>query len=135
MGVDIGDLINDGTGIRRSPVVEHLKTYSTPEIKSRDGKCTLKILSPARTILPMEWYEITLGQGGVLDTEPQPDGTWEHITVQDGNLLLTLDGQVMKVEEGDTIRFAPTVPHVIENPGPKPVRALMVMALPSQYNG
>ncbi|RED50777.1 helix-turn-helix domain-containing protein [Aestuariispira insulae] len=135
MGVDIADLVEGGKGAGRKQVIEHLKDYSTPEIRSRDGKCVLKILSPARTILPMEWYEVTMEPGGRLDTVPQPEGTWEHITVQEGQILLTLSDRVMEVQEGDTIRFGPTVAHEIENRGKKTVKALMVMALPSQYQG
>lgn len=135
LGVEISDLISGASEAVNSDVVEHMKVYSTPEIKSQDGKCLLRILNPARSALNMEWYELVYEPGGELDSDAHADGTWEHLTVLDGVLQVHVAGRVFTVEAGETLRYDVGQPHRISNASGAPARALLVVALPGQYSG
>lgn len=134
LGVEIGSLVDQVTPkAPRKGVIDHVKAYSTPVIKSADGLCELKILSPPRTILPAEWYELRMQPAGVLRSERHVDGTYEHLTCLDGGLVVRVGDLTVTVAEGETVRYYADQPRQMENHGTAPARALLVLALPSQY--
>lgn len=98
----------------------------TPEIRSEDGSCVLKILSPAERVGSVEWYELRVAPGGALRSEPHARGSMEHLTVIEGRLEVEAGDQHAVVEAGATARYPVDVPHCIRNPGKAPARALLV---------
>jgi transcriptional regulator with XRE-family HTH domain len=134
LGVDIGALVDQVTP--RAPkreIIDHVKAYSTPVIKSADGLCELKILSPPHTILPVEWYEMRVQPAGVLRSERHAEGTYEHLTCLDGELVVRIGDWTLTVAEGETVRYGADQTREVENTGTETVRALLVVALPAQY--
>ncbi len=136
LGIDLSELLgtskdqdqNDGR-------VTHIKAYSTPTIKSADGKCQLRILGPTRTVLPVEWYEISFEPESELNSQAHAKDTHEHLTVLSGQLRVHLPEQIVDLMQGETLRYPSDQAHRIENAAKAPAQALLVMALPGQYNG
>ena len=136
LGIELTDLLSNASVAEGgSSVIEHMKSYSTPVMHSRDGTCTLRILSPARTLLPVEWYEIRFDTGGRFDTSAYPAGTYLHLTVFDGPLTLHVGGRTLLVETGDTVRFPGDQDIRAESPGDHAAVAWLVVALPESYDG
>jgi len=134
LGVDIGALVDQVVPrAQRRDVIDHVKSYSTPVIKSADGLCELKILSPPQTILPVEWYEVRIGPAGVLRSERNEEGTYEHLTCLDGQLTVRIGDRTLALGEGETVRYCADQTREVENPGRAMARALLVVALPAQY--
>ncbi len=136
LGIELSELLGTSQDQERhAGAITHVKAYSTPTIKSADGKCQLRILGPTRTVLPMEWYEISFEPESELDSQAHAKDTYEHLTVLSGQLRIHLPGQVIELMEGETLRYPSDQSHKIENREKSPAQALLVMALPGQYNG
>lgn len=114
-------------------VVDHMHHYSTPAKRSADGLCELKLLSPIRSVLPMEWHELNFQPGGVLRSNAHAPGTYEHLTCLEGALRVEVGDINVSAGKGDTLRYYADQPHAIFNDSDLPLRALLVVALPSQY--
>lgn len=135
LGIEIGDLLsNASVADGGASVIEHLKSYSTPELRSSDGSCVLRILSPARTVLPIEWYEMRFDAGGTFDAPAYRAGTYLYLTAQDGALTVSIGGRTVAVDPGDTLRFpGDQAVHLQSADGE--ARALLVVAHPESYDG
>ena len=130
LGLDLSVL--DGEA-RQHPPVEHLHSYSTPVRQSADGLCELYMLSPRRTVLPVEWYRLIMQPGGQLKSNAHVVGTFEHLTCLSGSLLVTLGEQTIVAEAGDTLRYRADTSHCISNSSKSITEAILVVAQPSQY--
>ena len=114
-------------------IIEHTHAYSTPSKGSVDGKCTLRMLTPNRTVLPIEWYQLVIKPGGILTSEPHIAGTYEHLTCTNGRLQVQSGDLNAIAETGDTVRYRADLPHSIQNIGEKEAEGFLVVALPAQY--
>lgn len=135
LGITLSELADNSDNAQTSPVVEHIKAYSTPTITSADGKVTLRMLSPVRTVLDMEWYEVILAPKSELHNSPHSQGTYLHLSAQTGALEVHIQRHKMQLEVGETLRFEGNQSYQVYNPSEQSVRALLVIALPSQYQG
>ena len=124
--VDISDLIVGQVSDRR-PRIEVASASFTPEIKTDDGSCTLRILSPPDHAEAFEWYELLFQPQGSLDSKPHAKGMREHLTVLEGDIQVKAGADLVDVPEGGTARYAADVDHSIRNIGNTPARALLVM--------
>jgi transcriptional regulator with XRE-family HTH domain len=124
--VDISELISGHANDLRARI-EVASASFTPEIKTDDGLCTLRILSPPDHAELYEWYDLVFQPQGSLESQPHARGMREHLTVLEGALEVTAGDDVVEVPEGATARYAADVPHTIRNAGPGPARALLVM--------
>jgi transcriptional regulator with XRE-family HTH domain len=124
--IDISELIV-GHVSERKPHVEVASASFTPEIKTEDGSCTLRILSPANHAEEFEWYELIFHPGGSLDSHPHARGTREHLTVLEGELEVRVGGETVSVGPGATARYPADVAHTIAAAGASGARALLVM--------
>ena len=136
LGIELTELLSNASVAEGgSSVIEHVKSYSTPVMTSRDGTCTLRILSPARTLLPIEWYEMRFSPRGCFDTSPYPPGTYLHLTVASGPITLHAGGRTVQVEDGDTVRFPGDQDIRVESPPDVSAVAWLVVGLPESYDG
>lgn len=116
-----------GAGQRTAAPTIDLSTASfTPEMRSDDGLCVLKILSPADRVGSVEWYELRVARGGVLRSAPHARGSMEHLTVLKGRLVLEAGGERTEVGEGMTARYPADIPHCIANDGEIDAQAMLV---------
>lgn len=130
LGIDLAVL--DQSANERN-IIEHTHAYSTPSKSSADGKCTLRMLTPNRTVLPIEWYQLTAQVGGVLTSAPHAAGTYEHLTCVRGRLQVQSGDLSAIAETGDTVRYRADLPHSIQNIGADTAEGFLVIALPAQY--
>lgn len=124
--VDISELIV-GQVTERQPEIQLASASFTPEIKTDDGSCTLRILSPPNNAEELEWYELLFQPGGSLESKPHHRGTREHLTVMEGMVRLHVGREVVDVAAGATARYPADVAHTINAVGDRPVRAFLVM--------
>lgn len=119
-----GDAVEKGRGIVA------VTANATPEVRSEDGLCRLRILGAIETVESVQWYELAAEPGGVLDSAAHGSGSVEHLTVIEGALTVTANGETRTAGAGETLRYATAEgSHRIVNAGEAPARALMVCTL------
>jgi len=128
LDIDMGELLEKAkSAAGKTRAIEHVKVYSTPTITSPDGKCNVRILSPRRFPLPIEWYEMIFAPGGSIRANAHGNGAWEHLTVVEGRLIVEIGDDDVVLEEGETVRYSAEQPHGARNEGPRRAKALMVL--------
>jgi len=129
--IDIGELLgNKAEKAEKRQNILTVKSHDIPEIQSADGKCTLKILGPLDLVSHVEWYEITIEKGGVLSSDPHVRGTREHLTILEGNVVISTSEEKHELEQGDTARYGADVDHHIKNNGASQAHAILVVYTP-----
>jgi transcriptional regulator with XRE-family HTH domain len=126
LGLDLSELVSGHSG-RQAPDIDVLPAHFTPEIRTEDGGCLLRILSPAANAGGFEWYELVMRPGGALVSEAHTPGAAEHLTVFEGTLEIESAGERAQVTAGGTARYAADVPHAIRNADEQVARALLVV--------
>ena len=124
LGLDLSELGEAGGA---AGAVEIAPSHFTPEIRSADGLCTLRILGPIDLAGRSEWYEIAIAPGGALVSEGHAAGSREHLTVQSGTLEIESGASRGTATAGDTARYAADAPHAIRNPHAEPARGFLVV--------
>lgn len=128
LDVNLSELTDGASAVARTRI-EILHDHFTPEIKSKDSNCTLRILGPAAAIGSFEWYAISILPGGCLKSDPHSPGTWEHLTVTKGGFEVRSGDTNTNVASGDTIRYPADVTHHIKNEGVGVAEGLLVVAI------
>lgn len=126
LDIDVSELIG-GRPNEARPRIELTAASYTPEIRSDDGLCLLRILSPADRVGSLEWYEILIAPGGALRSQPHARGSREHLTVLAGTLTVEIPPEKMIVGDGATARYPGDVVHAIINDTAETSRALLVV--------
>ncbi len=130
LGITVAELLAEtdtGDGKDKDVYLDLVQSHHIPEIRSADGKCTLRILGPVNKVADTEWYDMNLDAGGVLESEGHGKGTIEHLSVLDGKLNISIGEKTQIAKAGDTIRYQADIPHTIENKGKYGARALMMV--------
>ncbi len=111
------------------PFIAHTKIQDTPLLKSEDGLCELRIIGWIETVQWAQWYDFRAEPGGILESSPHPDGSVENLTVLQGCLSVTVDGETWTANAGETLRYRADREHKIENTGKVSAHATMVNIL------
>jgi transcriptional regulator with XRE-family HTH domain len=126
LDLEFSDLI--GMRAQSGPnAIETIPGNLMPEIRTADGLCVLRILSPTHTAGTMEWYDVVLAPRGALESKPHAKGATEHLTVREGTLKIISGEEEQVLNPGMTGRYAADVPHAIRNDGKKAAQALLVV--------
>ena len=112
-----------------SPFLQHQARTAIPMLESQDGLCRLAITGPLNLVDLTQWYDFQAKPTGVLESEPHPPGTIEHIYVTAGELEVTVDGETKLAKSGEALRYKADLPHKIRNIGGTDARASMVLML------
>ena len=107
--------------------IEIVPATQIPEIRSGDGSCRLRILSPARLAGRIEWYEVEIAPSGMLDSGPHATGAFEHFTAHTDGFEITSGNATRSLKIGETARYPADVPHRIRNVLSKPAKGLMIL--------
>ncbi len=127
LNIDISELVGGQTS-NRAQTIDVVGGHFVPEIRSEDGLCTLRILSPAQSAGRTEWYEIRLAPGGALVSDPHAKGAVEHVTVIEGELEV-VSGEIRAcVPAQGVARYAADLPHALRNVSDTETRAFLVVA-------
>ncbi len=127
LGLKLEDLTHVGAPILPISAIKIAPAHFTPEIRSEDGLCTLRILSPAESVGALEWYDIQMNPGGALISNAHRHGACEHLTALDGDFEIEVNQIVETVSPGATARYPADVPHSIRNRGARAARAVLVV--------
>ncbi|MBB3962968.1 MULTISPECIES: XRE family transcriptional regulator [Rhizobium] len=125
--IDFADLLEGGTAPVEPSPIEIQSTAHTPEIRSDDGRCRLRILSPARMAGSTEWYEVEIQPGGILDSAPHAPGAFEHFTALTSGFEIASGGTTKDMKSGETARYPADVPHHIANKSAKIARGMLML--------
>jgi transcriptional regulator with XRE-family HTH domain len=109
--------------------IEHQAKAAIPLLESEDGLCRLAIAGPLNLVDHMQWYDFHAQAGGVLESDPHPPGTIEHLYVVTGALEVTVDDETRIVRAGEALRYHADRSHKVANVGSVPAHANMVLVL------
>jgi len=109
--------------------LEHQSKSAIPILESQDGLCRLAIAGPLNLVEQVQWYDFQAKPAGVLESDPHPPGTVEHLYVLKGELDVTSGEETRRVRQGEALRFRGDLPHKIVNPGEAAAHATMVLVL------
>jgi XRE family transcriptional regulator, regulator of sulfur utilization len=121
-------------GDATSQFIEHQTKSGIPILESQDGLCRLAIVGPLSLVDSFQWYDFHAQPQGVLESEPHPQGTVEHLYIASGHIEVTAAAETKIGKTGEAIRFRADVPHKIVNLGEGPAHVVMMLAL-RQTNG
>jgi len=110
--MSLSDLVNVPTG---RPSIDVVRADDRSSIFRSDKNCRIRTLSPLHLEKDVEFYELRLKVGGVLDSAPHFEGTREFLTIEQGAVRLTSGQDVSELGEGDSAHYPADVPHRIEN--------------------
>lgn len=129
LGIEIIDFVGGQSGERRANIEVTAASF-VPEIRSDDGKCVMRILSPANEVGRTELYLLKVAPGGTLESSPHARGAFEHLSVLQGELVVGSGDATAVIAAGGIARYPADVPHVIRNTGIADAEALLVVTLP-----
>lgn len=109
--------------------VEFQAKSGVPILESQDGLCRLAIAGPLNLVEQVQWYDFQARPGGVLESEPHPPGTVEHLYLLRGDLDVWCDGEERSLKSGESIRFRGDRPHRLTNRGTDYAHATMVLVI------
>ena len=78
----------------------------------------------------IEAYEITIAPGAQTGNTEYGHPGWELGIVQSGQAQLTIGNQSYTLKQGDSVSFKADSPHILANPGNKPLLMFWVMTPP-----
>ncbi len=130
LGVPLADLLGSAPAVQ-APAIGFLSAHATPALRSPDGLCDLRILGPIELAGQFEWYALTIGAGGALESNAHEDGTREHLTVQNGAIEVHSGNEIQRLKAGETARYCADRPHAIRNAGKTTATAWLVVVHPA----
>ncbi len=116
-------------GDSTSLFIEHQTKSGIPMLESQDGLCRLAIVGPLSLVESFQWYDFHAKPKGVLESEPHPQGTVEHLYIVTGEIEVTAGTEVKVGKQGEAIRFRADVSHKITNTGEGEAHVVMMLAL------
>jgi XRE family transcriptional regulator, regulator of sulfur utilization len=109
--------------------LEHQVKSAIPILESQDGLCRLAITGPLNLIDLTQWYDFHAKPNGLLESDPHPPGTVEHLYMLKGEVEITVGEEVKVAKAGEAIRYRGDVPHKIRNTGTTDAHANMILML------
>jgi len=125
--IEFSDLLEGGSALPDKDRIELVSAARTPEIRSADGLCQLRILGPPQRAGDTEWYEVDIEPLGSLDSEAHPRGAMEHFTAFTSGLQITSGNAVQLLKAGETARYPADVPHRITNTMAKRAKGIVIV--------
>ena len=127
LGTSVEAMVSDVP--THTALVQHSKTQDTPRLQSKDGLCELRIIGSLDTLQFVQWYDFKAEPGGVLQSSAHPQGSVENLTILEGMLEVSVEGESWVAAKGETLRYRADRPHMIKNIGDAPAHATMVNIL------
>ena len=109
--------------------LEQQSKSAVPILESQDGLCRLAITGPLNLVEQVQWYDFQAKPLGVLESDPHPQGTVEHLYMLKGEIEVTAGEEVRRARQGEALRFRGDLPHKIVNTGAGEAHATMVLVL------
>jgi mannose-6-phosphate isomerase-like protein (cupin superfamily) len=110
-----------------SAAIQPVRGPSVPVMRSKDGKCELRVVSPVELAGRFEWYQLIMQPGGVLASEAHTAGTREHLTVVAGRIEVRSGTRQALGAALDTLRYPADVAHQLRNVGRSRATGLLIV--------
>jgi transcriptional regulator with XRE-family HTH domain len=86
--------------------IEFQARAAVPLLESEDGLCRLAIAGPLNLVDHLQWYDFHAKPGGVLESEPHPPGTIEHLYMVSGEVEVSVEGDTRRVKAGEALAIS-----------------------------
>ena len=93
-----------------------VRATARPELSLWRSGITKQLLTPATADSRLNVYQVRLAPGASTGDEFYTHQGEEAGLVLEGSMMLTVDAQTVRLEAGDSFRFASTRPHRFSNP-------------------
>ena len=110
-----------------SAAIQPVRGPNVPVMRSKDGKCELRVVSPVELAGRFEWYQLIMQPGGVLASEAHTAGTREHLTVVAGRIEVRSGSRQAVGAALDTLRYPADVAHQLRNVGRSRATGLLIV--------
>ncbi len=97
-------------------------------VASSDNGFRSRAISPLGQPEAPEVYAIALAPGCIEEAHAHAPGTYEHLVVTRGTLVVSTGADATTLEPGDALFFRADVPHRYENPGQTETTAHLIMS-------
>ena len=97
--------------------IQVIRANDRNQVYRSDKQCEIRTLSPLNLEKDVEFYEVSLKQGGALRSQPHFEGTREFLTVEEGSVRIESDMDNDELTKGDSGTYRADVPHAIVNTG------------------
>lgn len=126
LGVPLAQLLGSAEA-SDGAAIHTVRGISVPLMRSNDGKCELRVISPVELAGRFEWYQLVMQPGGVLESEAHTVGTREHLTVVAGRIEVTSGTRLALGNALDTLRYQADVAHQLRNAGRSRAIGLLIV--------
>lgn len=109
--------------------LEHQSKSGVPILESQDGLCRLAIAGPLNLVEQVQWYDFRAKPKGVLESDPHPPGTVEHLYMLAGEIEVTSGEETRRIKTGEALRFRGDLSHKIVNVGEGEAHATMILVI------
>jgi len=92
-----------------------------------NGKLSNYIYFPYEDDKKFEIYKIVMKKGAYLDAEPHMDGTFEYVTIFQGELTIRVGDEEYTLKEGDALKFRADQSHSYHNSGSGEMKASEIL--------
>jgi len=116
-------------GLKRERPIEIVRKDERPSYRVKRG-IRYDQLAQLEENGGIEAYIITIEAGAKTGNAEYGHPGWELGIVESGTMNLTAGDQVFTCKQGDSVSFRADTPHIISNPGKKPLRVFWVMSPP-----
>ncbi|WP_265975550.1 helix-turn-helix domain-containing protein [Brucella intermedia] len=127
LNIEFSELVGGSVSSGGKEQIEVTSAANTPEIRSEDGLCRLRILSSPQLAGAIEWYNLEIDPGGELTSSPHAIGTSEHFTALSDGLEVRSGDNTVKINAGGTARYSADVAHSIRNVSGDVARGFLVV--------
>jgi len=126
LDIELAEFVG-GKQVEKRGRIELTAASFVPEIRTADGQCVMRILSPAEAVGRMELYLLTLEPGAELLSNPHARGSGEHLTVLLGELTVISGDTSATIGSGGIARYPGDVAHAIRNHTGERAEALLAV--------
>jgi transcriptional regulator with XRE-family HTH domain len=116
-------------GLRRERPIKTVRKDERPFYRAKPG-VLYEHLAQVEEHGGIEAYIITIEAGAETGNAEYGHPGWELGIVESGVLELAAGGRVCRLMPGDSVSFRADTPHILSNPGKKPLRVFWVMSPP-----
>ncbi len=115
MRIDFAALLQGAAQMDGNESIDIPRVEYTPEIRSEDGLCRLRILSPPELVGSVELYSLEFAPGGRFERKARSPGATEHFTAGNPGIELTTASTTRAIGAGETAHYPADVSYVIAN--------------------
>ena len=113
-GLTLHDMIETA---QAASSIQIIRATDRAQIFRSDRQCQIRTLSPLNLEKDVEFYEVTLREGGTLRSQPHYEGTREFLTVEEGQVRVESGADTDELKKSDSATYRADVPHAIVNAG------------------